>query len=163
MKYQIDDDSGFMGLIDNNTYFSFVDEDWSFDQLMNHLKNEMKKHSLLIWGTGSENTWNIEVNDNFSEKTGFREIIGNIVVTNKELFLINYESLSMAAQFKHVKLPENHMKDLKIELENGEYLVRIVQLKDPIDEKLTDEYDFLIEFKKTKIIENEWDKIPWRN
>ena len=74
MRFQITDDSGFLALIDPKGYEAFVSRDWELDQLFNHFK--MKRQRLLIWGTGSEGTHEVEVSMEFSETKGFREVIG---------------------------------------------------------------------------------------
>ena len=161
MIYKITDDSGFMGIIDNHKYRSFVNENWNFEQLITHFKQEMSNHSLLLWATGIENTWKVKFQNRFSDENGYREMIGNIIVTNNELYLINYESLTMAAQFENLVLPEKHMQGLKIPLKNGIYKFRIVQLNDPKLFSSNEDVDILVECELTTDIEYKWHKIPW--
>ena len=160
MSFQITDDSGFLALIDPDQYISFVDEDWEFDQLIAHFKEQMKEHNLLIWHTGREDIWNLKINNKITEQKGFREIIGQIKVKNK-LCLVNYEDLTMAAQFKDEILPLNHNKDLIIPLEEGNYRCRIIQMSDPEDWETKPEFDFTIELEKNDNFRNVWSSIPW--
>jgi hypothetical protein len=57
MELKITDDSGFIAIVDGHQYHSFVDEDWSFPDLMSHFAGEMNKENLIIWATGAENVW----------------------------------------------------------------------------------------------------------
>jgi len=158
------DDSGFIALIEPEKYTSFVDEYWDTQQLFQHFQNQMEKGCILIWGTGGESIWNIEINFGFTNISGYRETIGSIKVESNSLCLINYESLTMAAQFADVKLPEEHMKDLLIELANGIYNIRIIQFYNPEEEIYIgrDDMDFLIEIEKTNKMQHQWSDIHWK-
>lgn len=160
MTHKISDDSGFIGLIDANKYESFVDNNWNLDQLFDHFKKQIMNNTLLLWGTGSENIWKIEVNEGITNTKGYRNIIGSIKVSNNALYLINYESLTMAAQFSEVALPEKHMLDLKIPISNGNYNIQIIQYSAP-DMDSSSNTDFIIEYDKTEILSNTWKKVAW--
>ena len=161
--FTISDDSGFLALIEPRNYTSFVDEDWELEQLFKHFKNQMGKGNMLIWATGECNTWNVEVNRFFTDTKGFREAFGSIKVESESVYLINYESLTMAAQFSDIHLPESHMNDLFIELENGCYNVRIVQFYNPDTNTYAGrrDVDFLIEFEKTDKLQDSLTHITW--
>lgn len=161
MIHSIPDDSGFLAIINNDKYITYVDEDWTLEQLVNHFQEQMKNHSLLIWNTGNAKIWKVKIKNGISNTKGFRKIVGTINVTNKKLYLLNYESLSMAAQFKDVLLPEEHLKDLIIELEDGFYKINIIQMESPDTYENIFEYDFLIEYELNDEIEASWGKIPW--
>lgn len=165
MRFQITDDSGFLALIDPKGYEAFVSRDWELDQLFNHFKEQMKRQRLLIWGTGSEGTHEVEVSMEFSETKGFREVIGYIQVNSGELCLINYESLTFAAMFPEIKLPEDHMRDLIVNLKSGFYQVRIIQRDDP-DKDFVEGYEglrFRVEFRPARRTPDYWRNIPWHN
>lgn len=52
--------------------------------------------------------------------------------------MTNYESLTMAAQFDDVTLPQNpqkHELDQVVNVPPGEYTCRVTQLRDPDDEE----------------------------
>ena len=68
MIYSLTDDSGFLALIDNKKYLSFVNEDLTFEDIKQHFIDQMKSYSLLIWATGKENTWNIDFKNNISDR-----------------------------------------------------------------------------------------------
>jgi hypothetical protein len=165
--YEITDDSGFMALVDPASYESFVDGDWKFDQLIRHFKNAMKKRQLVMWGTGREDLWRTEVRFRRSNALGFREFSTVVRATSGGLLLTNYESLTMAAQFDDVSLPEKHHEDLLIPVTSGDYRCRIVQRLDPEvgDPKLRGKMaDFIIELIAATLDDkkaNNAPGIPW--
>jgi len=147
-SYEVTGDSGFLALIDPESYQSFVDRKWTLDQLLQHFKDEMRHRRLVIWGTGREDVWRIEVRLRRSADWGFREFSAPIAASAGLLLLTNYESLTMAAQFDDVSLPEDHQRDLLIPVVPGIHCCRIVQRFDPeaTDSPLrADNADFLIE------------------
>jgi hypothetical protein len=139
-QYTIIDDSGFLAIIDPYKYNSFVDEDWSFLELKERFVSEMQKNSLIIWSTGMEGTWNVQILTKPLVEKSFRQFEKAIRVTNKRLVLTNYEYLTEAAQFKDFDFAVNYDRELCIEIENGLYLALIRQLADTEDlnEALTD-------------------------
>ena len=161
--FQIPDDSGFLAIVVPNTYSSFVDNDWEFDQLMNHFHQQMMTKSLLIWGTGSEGLWNVEVRKRKSSAQGFREVSGPIQVVGGEVLITNYENLTMAALFETVQLPQKHEIDQIESIANGDYVCRIVQMFDPEKQEAAVEgiADFVVEFFKAKTLIKPWSKVPW--
>src|SRR5215216_3964121 len=108
---EVTDDSGFLALIVPAAYETFVGSDWTFEQITAHFQAQMTRRSLLIWGTGLEGFWKVDVVLKEVEIKGFREVSGPLQVTGGSLLLTNYESLTMAAQFKDVTLPEKHQED----------------------------------------------------
>src|SRR6476619_1874578 len=129
--YEVTDDSGFLALIDPASYRSFVAADWTLDQLINRFREEMRDKRLLIWGTGREDLWRVEVRFHRSSIGGFREFTAPVYAAGGYLLLTNFESLTIAAQFDDVKLPEPHQTDLLIPVPTGSYSCRIVQRFDP--------------------------------
>jgi hypothetical protein len=144
-RFQISDDSGFLALVDPNLYQGFVDRDWTYESLFTHFRQEMGRRSLLLWGTGREDFWTVEVVtddcDEYERPTGYRRVSGPIRVSAGQLHLTNYESLTMAAQFPDVRLPEPHLRDLVFEVPDGEYVCEIIQLADPGSDQDADEDD----------------------
>jgi hypothetical protein len=160
--YEITDDSGFMALVDPAAYRSFVDSKWTLNQLVRHFKEQMKCRRLVIWGTGRDDIWRVEVRFHRSSDTGFRKFSTKVRASAGQLLLTNYEALTMAAQFEDVSLPEAHQKDLLIPVTPGVYDCRIVQRLDPL--LRDEEVDFLVELA---LVENNDDEaedvlaIPW--
>ena len=126
--FRVTDDSGFLALVDPENYSSFVDPDWDFiDDLLPHFLQEMSKFHLLIWSTDMESIWKVRVHVGEVDANGYRETVGYIA-SGGRLLVTNYESLTMAAQFDDVKLPERHQAHLEFSVEPGIYRCRIVQI-----------------------------------
>jgi len=164
--FEISDDSGFMGIVNYDKYNSYLKPNWNFEMIKEKVITEMNAHNLLFWGTGKENNWRVKIDTKPSERKAFREAKGVIEITNEKLYLTNYETLTMAAQFEKIKLPEKHHENLFIELENGKYMVKFRQMIDPefisIQSK---DYDFEIILNQIKnmpdIYVNNFKKIFW--
>ena len=124
----ISDDSGFLAIVNADEYKSFVDSQWELPQLLNHFVDEMNKDNLIIWATGCENDWTVMFLDKPSEEVASREFSKTIRVTNRKLFLTNYEDLTIAAQFQEEKIPQRHNAQLCIDLANGNYNFTVRQL-----------------------------------
>ena len=131
MLFKITDDSGFLALVDPDAYDGFVGSDWTWDALQDHFVREARAQHLLAWSTGMEHVWSIDVLFQPVELTGFREVNGSIIASQGRLLLTNYESLTMAAQFADVTLPEAHERDQILSVPPGTYDCRIIQLSDP--------------------------------
>jgi hypothetical protein len=135
--FSIADDSGFLAIVNPDKYKSFVNEQWELPDLMERFVDQMNDETLIIWATGSENTWTVSFVDKPSDKTATRKFDKTIEVTNGQLFLTNYEDLSIAAQFKDEKMPSVHNSSQSITLDNGKYNLTVRQLFDPA----TNEYE----------------------
>jgi hypothetical protein len=165
MLVKVPDDTGFLAVIVPATYEGFVDKDWQLDQLMAHFRAQMAKRSLLIWGTGLGGFWRVDVRLQPSSAKGYREAPGPLRVTGGHVLVTNYESLTMAAQYQHVRLPQQHERAQLVELPDGDYCCRVVQMFDP-DEDCSageDEPDFILEFGGALETMPAWSAIPWFN
>ena len=162
-KLRITDDSGFLAIVNSDTYKSFVDEDWELTQLMRHFVAEMNNKNIIFWATGTQNEWTVSFVDKSSSKKAFREFTSTINVTTEKLYLTNYEDLTMSAQFEDTKIPAKHNSDLTIKLENGLYNLTIRQLFDPedYDYEAEGKVNFEIVIQKTEKEIDEIDKIYW--
>ena len=162
MRLEVTDDSGFLALIDPDGYSGFVGAGWDAGQMLDRFSREMAARHLLIWGTGQEGGWTVSVSFAMSQLTGLREVRGSIVSTKGRLCVTNYESLTMAAQFSDVTLPERHQAGLVVTVAPGSYLCRIVQLSmvaSGWDRAVPP--DFLVELRPEPVLEPVWGKIPW--
>ncbi len=163
-RLKITDDSGFLAIINSESYKSFVDENWELIQLMNHFITEMNNKNIIFWATGMQNKWTVTfVHESPSDKKSFREFTSTINVTNERFYLTNYEDLTMSAQFEDTKMPAKHNSDLTIKLENGLYNLTIRQLFDPedYDYEADGKVNFEIVMQKTEIETEKIDKIYW--
>jgi hypothetical protein len=129
----ITDDSGFLGIVNADKYNSFISGDWQLSQLLNHFVDEMNRDNLILWSTGSENTWTVHFVNNPSGTKSFREFYKTLEVTSGKIFLTNYEDLTMAAQYHDEKIPAKHNAKQSIDLGNGRHEFQIRQLFDPED------------------------------
>lgn len=137
MKYfKISDDSGFIGIANFDKYQAYIGEELDFELVKDRIIQEINSHNLLFWATGLENIWKVKIDDKPSNMEAFREERGVIEVSDGKLYLTNYESLTMAGQYEDLKLPEDHLKHLFVELENGKYMIKFRQIFDP------ENYDF---------------------
>jgi hypothetical protein len=168
--YEIIDDSGYLAIIDPVGYRSFVDNDWTLDQLIEHFKSEINDRHLAMWGTGREDTWRVDVCFERSKEAGFREFYTLLYASDEQLLITNYETLTMAAQFEDVRLPEPHQQDLLIPVLSGLYLCRVIQHFDPQSHNPTlqhDQADFLVEITLVKDVDSVnaviAAGIPWSN
>ncbi|MCW3789551.1 hypothetical protein [Plebeiibacterium sediminum] len=132
-ELEISDDSGFIGIINDNLYQGFVDEDWELDEVLGRFKNQTNFGNCAIWSTGEPNFMSIHIVDKPSQTKSYRETITFIKVTNENLWLANYTDLTMVAQFESEKIPSNENSDLIIELKNGFYKLLIRQMFNPSD------------------------------
>ena len=81
MLFKITDDSGYLALIDPDAYDGFVGSDWTWDGLQDHFVREAREQHLLVWSTGMEHVWSIDILFQPVELTGFREVNGSIVAS----------------------------------------------------------------------------------
>ncbi|MBX3398197.1 MAG: hypothetical protein KF873_05615 [Gemmataceae bacterium] len=160
---EVTDDSGFLALVVPTSYETFVASNWTLDQILAHFKAQMGRSSLLIWGTGLEGFWKVDLRLKPSRVKGFREVSGPLQVLGGSMLVTNYESLTMAAQFKDVTLPEKHQEDLLVSLPDGEYTCRIIQMFDPEQDEIAgdEQPDFVVEILKATGKPAPWESIPW--
>jgi hypothetical protein len=160
---QVPDDSGFLALVVPATYESFVAEDWDFELLRAHFRRQMARRSLLIWGTGLEGTWRVDVQVGAAYTDGLRAITGPLRVEGGSVLVTSYESLTMAAQFPDVSLPEPFERNNLVPLPDGEYICHVTQMFDPdaCDSSGGELPDFVISLSTATQPEAAWSEIPW--
>lgn len=146
-------DTNFIGIANPNTYRSFVDEDWELEGLLRHFGDEMKDGHLLVCQMteeGIEHSWKVDVRVDGESPAGpyLRRAEGFLEVTEGSLYLVDYDCLTMAAQFEDEEIPDRNCSQSRIELENGRYRVEIVQFYDVDQDKRigTEECDLIIHF-----------------
>jgi len=163
MPFKVTDDSGFLAIIDPDAYRGFVHADWTWDTIQEHFRREMRERHLLIWGTGMEHFWSIDVSFQPTDVAGFREVVGSITASQGRLLLTNYESLTMAAQFPEVTLPQSHEREQVLSVSLGPYDCRIIQLSDPDSAAPFEEsISFIYEFTRATSPREVWSELPWR-
>lgn len=128
MELTVDDDSGFIGIVDPDAYEGFVAEDWTYESLFEHFATQMARRALLLWATSPDGgSWTVTLDGTLA---GARSATGPIVSRQGRLCLVNYESLTMAAQFADVTLPDPDLAHLELQLTPGAYACTITQLHD---------------------------------
>lgn len=137
--FEISDDASFLGLINTDLYESFIDEDWEYEDIEVRVIRECQKGHILFWGTSVPNLWTVRICDQESTQKAFQSFKGKIKVSDSKLHLINYESITLAAQFEDEQLPDPDLEALHVQLENGIYQVTIRQLFDPAQDFIEDE------------------------
>jgi hypothetical protein len=159
----VPDDSGFLAIVVPASYRTFVNRKWRFDQLIDHFRQQMAQWSLLIWGTGLENDWRVDVRTEQSSARGFREVSGPLRVAGGCVLVTNYDSLTMVAQYEDQRLPQKHEQDQVVSLADGDYCCRIVQIFDPgqADCAEGDGPDFVVELSRPKVLPAYWSEVPW--
>jgi hypothetical protein len=161
--HSITDDSGFLAIIDPDAYRGFVHSDWTLEMLYEHFKQQMNQRHLLIWATGLEHFWRIQVSLEPIPASGFREITGSIAASQGRLLLTNYESLTMAAAYPDVSLPQRHEQDRMLSMRAGLYDVRVVQRSDPNGKKpFKESINFVYQFTRATVPKDSWSQIPWK-
>jgi hypothetical protein len=160
----ITDDSGILAIVNADKYNSFVSEEWELPQILKRFVDEMNNDNLIIWSTGFKSTWTVNFLSQPSDKKSFREFSKTIAVTDGQLFLTNYEDLTMSAQYEDEKIPAKHNADLFVKVDNGTYDFKIRQLFDPTDyERRPRDTDFeIIVQLNTKATDQNVHEVFWR-
>ncbi len=161
--FEVSDDSGFLALITPAIYESFVADDWDFSRLRSHFRRQMARRALLIWHTGLAGIWRVDVRADGGESGGFREVIGPLRVSGGLVLVTNYESLTIAAQFANVHLPQSHERDQLIAIPDGDHTCRVVQMFDPTTGESAEgeSADFVVLLSISTRPVREWSEIPW--
>lgn len=163
-RLEISDDSGFIGIVNNDLYKGFVSEDWELDDVLKKFKTQTNLGHCAIWSTGEPYDMSVQILESLSGRNAIRETIINIQVTDGCLWLTNYTDLTMVAQFEDEPIPSKMNSHLKIELDTGNYLVHIRQMTDPkaYEWKEAPEYHFELVFQKQETFtENELETVLW--
>jgi len=99
MRIHVGGDGSNLALVDTREYQSFVGADWCEDGLLyKHLRAQIGQAHALVWAVGFESDWKVDIEEGHSTERGFRAFTGDIVNTGNSLHLVNYDSLTMAAQ-----------------------------------------------------------------
>jgi hypothetical protein len=134
-KFHVYDEDGYIGLVNADSYTSFVDSDWQLDQLFHHFSTAMNEETLIVWETApGGGAWNVDFLEAPSEQQAFREFGHTIVVTDGRLYLTNYTDLTMAAQFEDSVVPDQANAALYVELPPGRYHCLVRQMFVPEEE-----------------------------
>lgn len=169
MKFCMDfGDTNFIGVANTATYHSFVNEDWELDELLQHFDNEMKQGHILVCQMteeGIEHSWKVDVQIGTEKAASkcFRKAEGHIEVTENQLYLVDYDCLTMAAQFEDSKVPDQNCSRYQFEIENGFYKVEIIQHYNVDEGEYVGERetDILLNFIKVPKLESSVERVFW--
>ena len=161
----VHDDSGFLALIVPATYQSFVAENWDFGLLRSHFRRQMGRRSMLIWGTGLEGSWRVDLRFGGPDVQGFRgDHRAQFMMKTAQMMTTKLRQYSpLAAQFVDVLLPQAHERDQLIELPDGDYTCRVVQMFDPNARESAEgeSADFVVALSPSTGSVQYWSDIPW--
>ena len=162
--FTIPADYGCFAILDPESYLGFVSEDWTIQGLKKHFIEQNERGALISWGCGCGN-WIVKLVFGSSNETGFRSFESGIK-TNGKLLLTTYESLTMAAQFEDVTLPETHEVGQVIKVASGNYKVTVVQCfsteeaeSDKVFNQTTPHYIVSLESTNNDIVPVK--EVPW--
>jgi hypothetical protein len=161
-ELRVVDDSGLLGLVDASAYSTYVREDWTYEQLLSHFSRQMGRGTILVWDRADGgNNYCVQVRDKISSRDGYREAIGQVVVTGVGLHLASYTTLTMAAQFPEYRIPGKHEESLFVAMPTGSYKVRVLQTYDPnLAQEPLDGIHFVLELEPGTA--NYWSDVGWR-
>ena len=165
-RLKIVDDDGMIALVNAKSYNENLAfrEDWTWKQVNTFLL-QTNKDFISVFETGMEEEWIVDyLIDEKSSQKYFRAFEHAIEVTDGCLFLASWSDITSSLQFKETYLPSQHNKDLKIELKNGFYHLKVKQLFDPedYDYNPTNKVHFIIELSSQDSISNTPQKsIAW--
>ena len=158
----LSDDSGLFGLVDAASYSTFVDEDWTYEQLLGHSAHQMQRNALLVWDCADGgNNYRVRVRDRITTESGHREVFGQIVAIGGNLHLASYTALTMAAQFPECGIPDKSEQHLVIPVTPGTYKVRIAQKYDPEAAQSDDSGEVLVELEPGEA--PNWTCVAWHS
>jgi len=169
MQFSMDfGDTNFIGLVNAEKYKSFVDEDWDLDMLLQHFSNEMKYGNILVFQMteeGIEHSWRVDtkIGSELIDQNCYRKTEGYIKVTENQLYVVDYDCLTMAAQFESNKVPDDNCSKYKINIESGVYKVDIIQFYNADKDEYVgaDKRDVLFNFVKVPYFQRIVDKVLW--
>ncbi len=145
-----------------------MDNDWELDVLLLHFVDEMTYGNILVFQMteeGIEHSWKVtvEIGQEKPVDKYYRKAVGYIKVTENRLYLVDYDCLTMAAQFEDEKVPDKNCSKYKIEIENGFYKVEVFQYYDVDNDKFvgSDETEFSLNFNKVPVIKPSVENVFW--
>lgn len=162
LDLSIIDDSGLLAIVDVAKYAPFVDEDWTYEQILDHFADAAAARTILVWecGDGGDD-YRVSVRSGITSECGFREVTGGIDASTGTLHLVSYSALTMAAQFNDEKLPCRNEAHLQFRVTPGPVRLRLVQMFDPssLDGPDDDQPHFVIEVEPGA--EEAWPGVAW--
>lgn len=119
-----------LGIVDIQTYASFIDSNWTLEQFNSHIQSQGRLGRIVCWGTGASANWIVDVQTAATKTKGVREFSASIQASSSALHLVSYDMLTYAAQFRSIRLPRSDAEDWRIAVSPGCYKIRVIQLFD---------------------------------
>ena len=159
-QIQMIDDSGLLAIVDTQAYPSFIAEDWTYEQILEHFSQQMAAKTILVWDCGDGgDDYLAEVRSAITNDRGFREAFGVIEAAGTRLHIASYTALTMAAQFDDEKLPSRNEINAAIDVQPGTYRVRLVQCYDPAEFTERQRPNFIVELELGE--GPSWNSVQW--
>ncbi|MGJ1430624.1 hypothetical protein ACR79M_05230 [Sphingobacterium spiritivorum] len=159
MELKVYDEDGIFAIVNNDTYRSFVHEDWSLEQLQSHFVREMNNLHCIVCKVSDEGgDWLLRIMTEPSSQKSYKEFKREIEVTNGRIYFVNYTDLTMAAQFDDETLPLKKQADWYMNLDNGYYEIEVRQMFDP-EEYADEQVIEIIPTRKTEASYIETDSV----
>jgi hypothetical protein len=123
----------FIALIDAARYEGFIEDgEWgSGSKLVTHLRQQAQDLRVVLWSTGMERDWKVQVHIGAPSISVEQQRVGLIRASSEQLHLVNYDSLTMAAQFDDHRLPDEVTARYVIPVAAGNYLLTLQTLCEP--------------------------------
>lgn len=159
---RISDDDGYLAVVDPDAYDAYIGPDWTFHELEQRVLREMREHHLLVWGSGGEGEWLVLVSSEPVAVTDEDSVVGRIDVAAGRLLVTSFSSLSMAAQFDDVHLPESHEGAQIVHVPVGSYSCRVIRFRSPTRVAGSIEpVHYVLELSVSTEHAASWREIPW--
>ncbi|MGH1337610.1 MAG: hypothetical protein ACRBFS_15925 [Aureispira sp.] len=127
----------FIGLVDAAAYQGFIGNEVAYETLEQHILKQMQQGRLLFWGSITPNRWTIRLIDQPSPSPAIQSFQGQLHVSSNQLYLVNYDMLMDAAQFKEDALSQQFLSPIPIK--KGWYQITVHQLFNPDQDAITEE------------------------
>jgi hypothetical protein len=128
------DYAGFVGLVDVNTYRSFISENWEYSDLESRLLEEMRRATIIPWTTPTGQIW-IRVQTEAPQPLPVHmpPHFQRFKVTGPVVFSGHSGGLTFCAQFEDLNLPycddqDPKFSDIPLDIPTGDYFARLDQL-----------------------------------
>ncbi|MFB8005003.1 hypothetical protein [Nocardia sp. NPDC056000] len=154
------DSMGMLGVIDPSAYHPMVEDHDNWPAVLSHFDLEMGRRTLLLWATGAQDSWSVDVSVSPVDRGGSirTQARGSIAVTAGRLVLVNSEMLQTIAQCESEDLWEDlNWYDNRFELPDGSYVCTVTMLGN--SEDLTEAGRFHLQFEPGEV--TVWQEPAW--
>ncbi|MBX9687298.1 MAG: hypothetical protein K2X27_11385 [Candidatus Obscuribacterales bacterium] len=159
-NFLLKDGHALFAIYDPACYQSFVSSFWDNEKMQEHFIDQMRNYRSLVCSLGFAGDWLINIQHQPVLQSGLREISGSVMAAGSRLILSDYSHLTMGAQFKEIKLPDDEPYGAyEIRVEPGTYNIRILQMHEQAGE--SDRPDIILEILKAQNPLPFWTELAW--